>query len=68
MQILRTSAVAAKCGVHPRTVWRWSRDPVLNFPRAIHVGPGVTGFDAEAVDQWLADRATMRDPAPEAAA
>lgn len=61
MNILRPTKTAEKIGTHVRTLWRYARDPSMNFPPPIRIGPGVTGFDEEAVNKWLEARAALRD-------
>jgi hypothetical protein len=41
------------------TLWRWKRDPKLNFPAASLIN-NVEWNDLDAVDDWMAARAVSR--------
>lgn len=60
MKVLRVKSVAALMDVTPRSVWRYARDPKMEFPQPIPVGPGVTAFSADEIDEWLKERAAKR--------
>lgn len=36
-QLIPDHVVARRYGVHATTIWRWDRDPDLNFPKPIRI-------------------------------
>jgi hypothetical protein len=57
---------AKHLGVTEMTLWRWKRNPKLNFPIASEVN-GIERNDLNEVDAWLKARATSRIKEIEAA-
>jgi hypothetical protein len=49
----RNKATADYLGVSTMTLWRWKRNPKLNFPRAAVVN-GIERNDLDLVDEWMA--------------
>ncbi len=47
---LSRSAVAARYGVHPTTIYRWVRDG--RFPPPIPVGPKILRWRRSDLDRW----------------
>ncbi len=78
-KLLRSRAVQAKTGYDSRvTLWRKSRDPDDDFPRAVQLTPkGPLAWYEDEIDAWLASRPrvdfatpanpTAPTPQPEAA-
>ena len=61
MQILRVRAVAERIGISTPTVWRWAKnDP--NFPQAIKISAGITGWVAGEIDAYLERRIAASRP------
>lgn len=53
--LLTVRTVATLCGVHPQTIYEWVRDGL--FPAPLRRGRRFTRWRAEAVMQWLRERA-----------
>ena len=71
MKILRIKSAAARVGVSPRTLHRWSHDPRyrdLCFPRPVSLGENSRGYIESEIDEFIEKRAALRDVAPNAAA
>ena len=49
---LRPKAVAGKLDVSTSTIWRWVKDPEMNFPKPIKLTPMITVFNASEIDAW----------------
>ena len=62
----RNRKTAAHLGITEMTLWRWKRDPKLNFPPASEVN-GIEHNDLNEVDAWLKARAINRIKEIEAA-
>jgi prophage regulatory protein len=43
--------VAARCGVHMTTIYRWRA--TQGFPEPVKLGPASTRFKSDEVDSWL---------------
>jgi predicted DNA-binding transcriptional regulator AlpA len=54
---LTTGAVAARYGVHTRTVYRWEKDATVGFPKAMRVKGNRRYWDQSALEQWERRRA-----------
>ncbi|HDZ8966669.1 helix-turn-helix transcriptional regulator [Aeromonas veronii] len=54
--LITTTTVAQTCNVSRATIERWRRDPALNFPRPIKIGPKSVRFDADELAAWIASR------------
>jgi excisionase family DNA binding protein len=39
-------------GVSKPTIYRWIKDPVMNFPKPVHIGARV-GWKKGDIDHWL---------------
>jgi excisionase family DNA binding protein len=39
-------------GVSKPTIYRWIKDPVMNFPKPVHIGARV-GWRKGDIDHWL---------------
>lgn len=63
-RILRQSAVVARVGVSPTTLWRWHRSG--RFPAPVRLGANSVGWREADIEQWLASRIAVSD-GPEAA-
>ncbi len=57
-KIIRPSELARLLGVSRATLWRWSRDGIL--PPKRQIGPNVTGYFPEELEQWLASRPELK--------
>jgi hypothetical protein len=51
----RNAWLARNLGVSDMTIWRWKKNPTLNFPPAAIVN-GIEYRDLNAVDQWMRER------------
>ncbi len=49
--ILRPKAAAKYLGVAVSTLYRWAA--ASDFPKPFHLGPRVTGWRKEDIDQWI---------------
>jgi len=56
---LRNSELSRYLGVSAMTIWRWKRDPALNFPAATVVNK-IEYNDIDAVDRWMRQRIVKR--------
>ena len=60
----RDKAVAERYDNSRSTIWRWANDPryaYLKFPKPIKIGPGVTAWDDDHLDQFDARRAALTE-------
>lgn len=48
--------VAKRLGVNRCTVWRYLKNPTLNFPRPVKFTAGCVRFPSSEVDAWAATR------------
>jgi predicted DNA-binding transcriptional regulator AlpA len=55
-RILGVREVCAKTSLSRTTLWRLGRDRESGFPAAVTLSPGRVGWDADAVEAWLAVR------------
>ena len=55
----RNAALARYLGVTDMTIWRWKRDPKLNFPQAAVINH-IDYTDLNAVDEWMRMRVVAR--------
>lgn len=55
----RNSHLARYLNVTPMTIWRWQRDPDLNFPKPSRVH-NIDYTDLDEVDSWLRARAVAK--------
>ena len=65
-QLIPDHVVAKRYGVHATTIWRWDRDPDLNFPKPIRIR-GRKYRSAAALDEFDSRHAEARDSTKEAA-
>jgi predicted DNA-binding transcriptional regulator AlpA len=56
---LRNVALAKYIGVSNMCLYRWKRDPSLNFPAATVVN-GIEYNDIDAVNEWMKQRVVKR--------
>jgi hypothetical protein len=56
---LRNSALARYIGVSNMCLWRWKRDPKLDFPAATVVN-GIEYNDIDRIDEWMRSRLVKR--------
>jgi predicted DNA-binding transcriptional regulator AlpA len=56
---VRNGKLAQYVGVSNMTIWRWKRDPELNFPAASEIN-GIEFNDLDAVDAWMRERLVER--------
>jgi predicted DNA-binding transcriptional regulator AlpA len=61
-QLIPDPRVANRYGVSQMTLWRWDRDPELNFPKPIRIR-GRKYRNAEELDAFDAQRTAERDGA-----
>jgi predicted DNA-binding transcriptional regulator AlpA len=54
--LLRPRECARVLGISTTSLWRWSRDPAMDFPAAIRLGKNSVAFDEFEVRAWLATR------------
>ena len=54
--LLRPRECARVLGISATSLWRWSRDPAMNFPTAFQLGKNSVAFDELEVRAWLATR------------
>ena len=50
----RPAQAAKHFGVGKTTLWRWTKRS--DFPQPTKIGPKITLFDVQAVDQWIKDQ------------
>ena len=55
----RNKELAAYIGVTSMCLWRWKRDPELQFPPAAEIN-GIEYNDLNLIDEWLRKRAVDR--------
>lgn len=48
--------VATRCGVSIFTIYRWRRNPAMNFPRPFQIGPRAVRFCPVELAIWIASR------------
>ena len=63
-RLIPDSEVCRRYGVVPFTLWRWDRDPELNFPRPARINGRKYRFEHE-LDEFDARRAAERDARPQ---
>jgi transcriptional regulator with XRE-family HTH domain len=56
---LTNKALAEYAGVSAMTLWRWKRNPALNFPLAALIGE-IEHNDRLAFDRWMKKRPTRQ--------
>lgn len=56
MKILSERELRALTGLSRTTHWRYERDPNINFPKRLRLGPGRCGWDEAEVLAWLESR------------
>ncbi len=59
-RLLPRRLVRERYSVSNMTLWRWERDPRLNFPKPLMIN-GRLYQDESALDAWDQERATQRD-------
>jgi predicted DNA-binding transcriptional regulator AlpA len=55
----RNRALAEYLGVTEMSIWRWQRDPALNFPQPSVIN-NIGYTDLSAVDAWMRERVIDR--------
>ena len=55
----RNTQTAEYIGVSVMTLWRWKRDPKLNFPPASVIN-GIERNNLDEIDAWMKARAVSR--------
>ena len=53
IQIIRIEELTYLLGISKSTLWRWRKDPSVNFPSAIMLGSRVVGWRLIEIDTWL---------------
>jgi predicted DNA-binding transcriptional regulator AlpA len=62
--LITCEAVIALCGgVSNQTIWRWRRDPRLNFPKAIVIRDRLYWREAEITNWLLSQEASSESAA-----
>jgi hypothetical protein len=56
---LTNKALPEYAGVSQMTIWRWKKNPALNFPAAALIGE-IEHNDRLAFDRWMKKRPTRR--------
>jgi predicted DNA-binding transcriptional regulator AlpA len=56
LTLLRPADAARALGVSAVTLWRWSRDPAMQFPKAFRLGRNSIAYDEAEVRRWLETR------------
>jgi len=59
IRVLRRSRVEDRTGVKRSTLYRWRKERA--FPRPIPLGAKAVGWIESEVEEWLEDRAAMRE-------
>jgi predicted DNA-binding transcriptional regulator AlpA len=59
----RTAALARYLNTTTMTIWRWQRDPDLNFPQPTRINRG-RYHDLDAIDEWMRARVVSRSAQP----
>ena len=57
---VRNGQLARYLGVSNMTLWRWKRDPDLNFPDASEVN-GIQFNDLDVIDEWMQTRLVVKN-------
>jgi hypothetical protein len=57
---LRNGQLARHFGVSAMTIWRWKRDPDLDFPDASVIN-GIEFNDVDAIDEWMRTRLVVKN-------
>ena len=52
---LRNGPLARYLGISNMTLWRWKRDPDLDFPDATEIN-GIEFNDLDVIDEWMRTR------------
>lgn len=58
-EIASTPTRKGKLPVSPATIWRWSREEKSDFPKPFKLSASVTVWDADAIDVFIAKRASI---------
>lgn len=53
---IRPKQLKEDYGINRVTAWRWGNDETSGFPKAIRLSPGVSVYDADAIDAWFEER------------
>jgi len=56
---VRNGRLAKYLNISGMTLWRWKRDPALDFPKATVVNK-IEYNDVDAVDRWMRQRVVKR--------
>jgi predicted DNA-binding transcriptional regulator AlpA len=57
---LRNGQLARYLGVSNMTLWRWKRDPDLDFPDATEIN-GIEFNDLDRIDEWMRTRLVVKN-------
>lgn len=55
-RLLSTLEVYSMLRIGRTTLWRWMRDPKLNFPQPIQTGPNSRVWREDELEAWIAAR------------
>jgi hypothetical protein len=57
---VRNGQLARYLGVSNMTLWRWKRDPDLDFPDATEIN-GIEFNDVDVIDEWMRTRLVAKN-------
>ncbi len=60
-RIIRANELAERLGVSRVTIWRWERAGLI--PKKVGVGPNVSGWIEQEVEEWWAAKSLGRESA-----
>ncbi len=56
--LLSLAAIARLLNVNRQTLWRWRKNPALDFPQPYQLAPNTPRWRSADLERWLASRRT----------
>ncbi len=56
-KLIRNSRLSQRYGVRRETIYKWKRDPRVNFPKPAAIINGIEYFDPDVLDEY--DQASL---------
>jgi predicted DNA-binding transcriptional regulator AlpA len=56
-ELIRNSRLSQRYGVRRETIYKWKRDPRVNFPKPAAISNGIEYFDPDELDEY--DQASL---------
>ncbi|EMP4113325.1 AlpA family phage regulatory protein [Vibrio alginolyticus] len=53
LKVLRSAQLSELLGISQTTLWRWRKDPTIQFPTPIALGPRVVAWKFMDIEAWL---------------